>query len=105
MESEYAPKCLSVSEGGFWDLTDVTLADEDIISILTDMPMGQFKAIDATWWPTLEPMQVAPPDEQILNQSKSCHLVAKFATNAGGAIWWSKFQLMQVVPSGGQNCD
>ena len=24
------------------------------------------------------------------------HLVAKFTTNASGAIWWSNFQLMQV---------
>ena len=30
------------------------------------------------------------------------HLVAKFATNASSAIWWPIFQLMQVAPSGGQ---
>ena len=69
-------------------------------------PKAQFKAIwqcsDATWWPTLEPMQVAPPDDQILNKS---HLVAKFATNASCAIWWPNFQLMQVAPSGGQICN
>ena len=38
----------------------------------------------------------------ILNQSKLCHLLAKFATNASGAIWWPNLKLMQVVPSGGQ---
>ena len=36
------------------------------------------------------------------DQCKLCHLVAKFATNASGAIWWPNLQLMQVVPSGGQ---
>jgi len=28
--------------------------------------------------------------------------VAKFGTNAGGAIWWPNLELMQVGPSGGQ---
>ena len=28
-------------------------------------------------------------------------MVAKFATNANGAIWWPILQLMQVAPSGG----
>ena len=59
----------------------------------------------ATWWPTLQTLQVAPPGDQILNQPKLCHLVAKYATNTGGAIWWSNLQLMQVVPSGGQICN
>ena len=63
---------------------------------------------------TFQTMQVAPPDDQILNQSKLCqicnyykwrHLVAKFATNASGAIWWPNLQLMQVAPSGGQICN
>ena len=31
-------------------------------------------------------MQIASPDDQILNQSKLCHLLAKFATNASGAM-------------------
>ena len=31
-------------------------------------------------------------------------LVAKFATNANGAIWWPNLQLMKVAPSGGQFC-
>ena len=30
------------------------------------------------------------------------HLVAKFGTNASGAIWWPNLQLMQVAPSGRQ---
>ena len=46
------------------------------------MPIGQFKAMwqcsDATLWPTLEPIQVAPPDDHIL-------------------------QLVQAAPPGGQN--
>ena len=29
---------------------------------------------------------------------KWCHLVAKFATDASGAIWWPNLQLMHVVP-------
>ena len=32
-------------------------------------------------------------------------LVANFATNASGDIWWPNLQLMQVVPSGGQKCN
>ena len=32
--------------------------------------------------------------------------MAKFGTNAIGAIWWTTLQLMQIAPSGGQiaNC-
>ena len=32
----YGSSCLSLSERRFWNLTDVTLADEDAISILAD---------------------------------------------------------------------
>ena len=59
----------SVTEPPFADLIDVTLADEDTNSILTDnanrqsKPMQCSNASDATWWPTLETMQVAPPDD------------------------------------------
>ena len=42
----------------------------------------------------LQPMQVASPDDQILNESKWCHLVAQFyqlvakiATDASSATW------------------
>ena len=41
---------------------------------------------DATWWPTLEPMQVVP----------------QFTTDASGATWRLNVQLVQVAPSGGQ---
>ena len=57
---------------------------------------------DATWWPTLEAMQMALADDQILNQCKLCHLLTKFAS---GAISWPNLQLMQVVPSGGKICN
>ena len=30
------------------------------------------------------------------------HLVAKFATNVSGAIWWTIMQLMQIAPFDGQ---
>ena len=33
------------------------------------------------------------------------HLVAKFATNASGAIWWIILQLMQVTQPGGSICN
>ena len=104
--------CPSQTTRRFVDLTDVTLADEDTKPILTDnanraiqgnvtQPGGQICNICKCWL-ALEPMQVAPPDDQILNQSKLCHLVAKYATNTNGVIWWPNLQLMQVVPSGGQ---
>ena len=49
-------------------------------------------------------MQVVPSFGQICNKYKLRHLVAKFATNASGAIWWPNLLLMQVAPSGGQIC-
>ena len=76
------------------------------------MPIGQFQAMRQCMWPNLVDnigtncnaiaMQVAPPDDQVLDQSKLCHLVVKFVINAGGAIWWQNLQLMQVVSSCGQ---
>ena len=48
---------------------------------------------------------MVPPGGQICNLCKWCHLVAKFAANANGAIWWPNLQLMQVGPSGGQICN
>ena len=100
-----------VSEQRLWDFNDVTLADEDTNSILTDnanraiqgnvaMQVTQdtpsrylvakfgTDASCAIWWPNLQ-----------LKQS-----VVKFATYASGAIWWSNLQLMQMVSSGGQIC-
>ena len=54
----------------------------------------------AIWWPTLAAMQVAPADDQILNQYKLCHLGTQFATDASGASWWPT---LQVAQSGDQN--
>ena len=62
----------------FADLTDVTLADEDTNSILTDYVNRSIQGNEA--------MQV-------------------MLTNASGAIWWANLQLMQVVPCGGQICN
>ena len=62
------------------NLTDVTLADEDTNSILTDNANRAIQGNVA--------MHVTLPGGQLWNQCKWCHLVAKFATNASGAIWW-----------------
>ena len=48
---------------------------------------------------------MAPSGGQICNQCKGRHLVAKFGTNASGAIWWPNLELMQGAPSGGQICN
>ena len=55
---------------------------------------------DATWWPTLEIMQMVLADDQILNQCKLCHLGTQFATDASGASW---LPTLQVAQSGDQN--
>ena len=62
------------------------LANEDTNSIPTDNANRaiQGNACNPTWWPTCETMLVA--HDQIFNQSKLCHQVAKFATNASGAM-------------------
>ena len=62
------------------DLTDVTLADEDTNSILTDNANRAFQGNVA--------MHVTLPGGQLWNQCKWCHLVAKL-------------EIMQVSPSGG----
>ena len=98
----------------FANLTAVTLADEDINSILTHNANRAFQSnvaikvikfatnsSGAIWWAILQLMQVAPSGGQICSLCKWRHLVANFATNARGAIWWPNLQLMQVVPSGG----
>ena len=81
------------------DLTDVTLADEDTNSILTDNAnraiqgnvamqwcnlVANFRtnASGATSCPNFEPMQVVP----ICNRMQ----VAKFAISANSSIWWPK---------------
>ena len=60
------------------DLTDVTLADEDAKSKLTD---NAKRAIQGN-----EAMQV-------------------MYTYASGAIWWPYLQLILIAPSGGQICN
>ena len=77
---------MSVTPPPLWNLTDVMLANEDTNSIPTDNANRaiQGNACNPTWWPTCETMLVA--HDQIFNQSKLCHQVAKFAT------------IMQVVP-------
>ena len=69
-----------MSEPPCANLTDVTLADEDTDSILTD---NANRAIhdNVAIYVTL--------------------LVANFGINASGAIWWPNLQTMQVAPSGG----
>ena len=57
------------------DLTDVTLADEDTNSILTDNANREIQGNVA--------MQVIQPGDQC----KLCYLVTQFATNASGASW------------------
>ena len=69
----------------FANLTDVTLADEGTNSILTDNANRAIQGNVA--------MHVTLPGGQLWNQCKWCHLVAKFATNASGAIWWLNLQL------------
>ena len=68
----------SLTEPPFANLTDVTLADEDTNSILTDNANRAIQGNVA--------MHVTLPGGQLWNQCKWCHLVAKFASNASGAI-------------------
>ena len=64
----------------WFDLTDVTLADEDTNSILTD---NAKRAIQGN-----EAMQVMQTGDQ-----------CKFATNGSGASWWPNLQPIQMVPT------
>ena len=64
----------------FVDLTDVTLADEDTNSILTD---NVNRAIEG-------------------NVAMQVLLVANFGSNASGVSWWPNFEPMQVALSSGQ---
>ena len=75
----------------------MTLADEDTNSILTDNANSAIQGNVA--------MHVMLPGSQLWNQCKWRHLVAKFATNASGAMWWPNLELIQVAPSGGQICN
>ena len=67
----------------FTDLTDVTLADEDTNSILTD---NVKRAIQGN-----EAMQVMQTGDQ-----------CKFATIGSWASWWPNLQPIQMVPSDGK---
>ena len=68
---------VSLSPRGFADLTDVTLADEDTNSILTN---SACRAIHGK-----VTMQVMQPVGQLWNQCKWLHLMTKCWTNASGA--------------------
>ena len=63
-----------------WDLTDVTLADEDTNSILND---NANRAIQGN-----EAMQLMQTGDQ-----------CKFVTIGSGASWWPNLQPIQMVPS------
>ena len=69
----------------WFNLTDVTQADEDTNSILTDNDNRAFQRNVA--------MHVTLPGGQLWNPCKWRHLMAKIGTNASVAIWWLNLQL------------
>ena len=75
---------MSVRPRPFADLTDVTLADEDSNSIPTDNANRaiQGNVASATWWPTLQLMQVTPSSGKICNLCQWRHLMAISAPQA-----------------------
>ena len=62
-----------------WNLNDLTVADEDSNSILTDNAKAKAKAM----W-----------------QCKWHNLVANFGTNASDVIWWPNFEPSGVLAGG-----
>ena len=97
----YGSECLKLTEGGLWNFTELTLADEVTNSILTD---NANRAIQGN-----VTMHVRQPGSQNCNickcrqlwnqckwrhmMTKFCHMIAKFSTDAGGtdassATWW-----------------
>ena len=85
---------VSLTERPFWDLTDVTLADEDTNSIPTDNANRTIKVMWQFKWRNL----VA----KFVNHG----LMARFGSNASGATWWPcNVEPIQVVPSVGQICN
>ena len=90
-------------------LTDMKIPIEDLTDMILaigDTYRDDFRSVrkvgrhvdacsDATCQPNLLLMQVAPPVDQICNQYKWRHLVAKFSTNGFGTTWWPNLQLMQ----------
>jgi len=88
---------MSVTPTPCWNLTELTLADEDTKSILTDKAN---RAIQGN-----VTMQVMQSSGQVWKQCKWRHLMTKFWTNPSCAVWWPNMQLIHVVPSGGQICN
>ena len=80
---------MSVSERCCWDLTDMTLADENANSIPTDIAN---RAIEGN---------VSMPWHVLVESSGG----TRFLTNASFATWWRHWpnlQLVQLASSGGQ---
>ena len=78
------------------NLSDVTLAEEDTDSILTD---NTNRAIHIQGNVA---MQVTQPGGQVCNLCKWRPLMANIRTNASDLIETKTMELMQVVPSGNQ---
>ena len=88
---------MSVTHTPLWNLTDVTLADEETNSILTDNANRAIQGNVA--------MQVMQSGGQIRKQCKWRLLMTKIWTNPSCADCWPNLQLMQLVSSGGQICN
>ena len=56
------------------------------------------------WWENSRNGSFVPKNGPTF-QKKWCHMVAKFSTNASGAIWWIILQRMQVTQPGGSICN
>ena len=99
-----------VTMRGFWNLTDVTLADEDTKLIPTDKSNRAIPGNLECMWLNLMGKFVSNASGaifsgQIFNKVKWFHKVAKFAPYPGGPIWCSNLEPMQVTPSCGQLCN
>ena len=86
----------------FADLTDVTLADEDTNSILTDNANRAFQgnvmnASGATWWPKFSTDSGGTTSGQNCNWCKERHLVAKFVINASGVPFSGHICILQPI--------
>ena len=74
----YESDSLKQSERGYVNLTDVTLADEDTDSILTDNTNRAIQGNIA--------MQVTQPSGQVCNLCKWRHLMANIRTNTSDLV-------------------
>ena len=92
---------MSVTKSCFWNLTDVTLADEDTKSIPTDNVNRAIPG-NVAMHVTQPGDQLVPSGGQICNQCKWRHLVAKIGTNASSATWWPKLEPMLIASHVGQ---